>query len=62
MCAGVYTTNSPDACSYVALDCKAQLFFVEDDDQLKKVLSVSIITPVHITYSQKRRKLISARC
>eukprot|EP00800_Vazella_pourtalesii_P020730 TRINITY_DN745_c0_g1_i1.p1 TRINITY_DN745_c0_g1~~TRINITY_DN745_c0_g1_i1.p1 ORF type:complete len:737 (+),score=147.28 TRINITY_DN745_c0_g1_i1:72-2282(+) len=40
MCAGVYTTNSPDACAYVAQDCRAQLYFVEDDKQLQKIIQI----------------------
>ncbi|XP_014675418.1 PREDICTED: long-chain-fatty-acid--CoA ligase ACSBG2-like isoform X2 [Priapulus caudatus] len=40
LAAGIYTTNSPDACQYVANDCKANVIVVENDQQLQKILSV----------------------
>jgi len=38
--AGIYTTNGPDACEYVASHCEAQLIFVENEVQLKKFLQI----------------------
>ncbi|KAJ0032746.1 hypothetical protein NQD34_002827 [Periophthalmus magnuspinnatus] len=37
---GVYTTNSPDACQYVADNCKANIIVVENHKQLQKILQV----------------------
>ena len=38
--AGIYATNSPDACFYVLDDCKANIVVVEDQNQLDKILQV----------------------
>jgi long-chain-fatty-acid--CoA ligase ACSBG len=38
--AGIYTTNSPEACAYVAEDSQANIFVVEDEKQLAKILEV----------------------
>jgi long-chain-fatty-acid--CoA ligase ACSBG len=38
--AGIYTTNSAEACAYCAIDSKANIFVVEDDKQLEKVLAI----------------------
>ncbi|KAF2360689.1 AMP-dependent synthetase/ligase [Trinorchestia longiramus] len=38
--AGIYTTNSPEACQHCALNCEAQIFVVEDQKQLDKVLKI----------------------
>lgn len=38
--AGIYTTNAPDACAYCAEDSKANIYVVEDEKQLAKVLEV----------------------
>jgi len=38
--AGIYTTNSPDACAYCAIDSEANIFVVEDEKQLAKVLEI----------------------
>ena len=35
---GIYATNSPQACKYIAKDCKANIIVVEDDKQLQKFL------------------------
>jgi long-chain-fatty-acid--CoA ligase ACSBG len=35
---GIYTTNSSDACKYIADNCKANIIVVEDEKQLEKVL------------------------
>ena len=38
--AGIYTTNSPEACHYVAENCEANVIVVENDQQLQKILKV----------------------
>lgn len=37
---GIYTTNSPEACQYVAANCAANIIVVENDKQLQKILEV----------------------
>uniref|UniRef100_A0A671UC01 long-chain-fatty-acid--CoA ligase n=1 Tax=Sparus aurata TaxID=8175 RepID=A0A671UC01_SPAAU len=37
---GIYTTNSPEACQYVAANCEANVLVVEDQKQLNKILQV----------------------
>ncbi|KAM8972202.1 long-chain-fatty-acid--CoA ligase ACSBG1 [Pelodytes ibericus] len=37
---GIYATNSPEACHYVARDCKANIIVVENQKQLEKILQV----------------------
>ncbi|XP_023674250.1 long-chain-fatty-acid--CoA ligase ACSBG2-like isoform X2 [Paramormyrops kingsleyae] len=37
---GIYTTNSPEACQYVAENCRANIIVVENHKQLQKVLQV----------------------
>lgn len=37
---GFYTTNSAEACQYVADNCKADVMVVENDKQLQKILQV----------------------
>ncbi|XP_017307775.1 long-chain-fatty-acid--CoA ligase ACSBG2 isoform X2 [Ictalurus punctatus] len=37
---GIYTTNSPEACHYVAYSCEANVLVVENDKQLAKILQV----------------------
>ena len=37
---GIYTTNSPEACQYVAANCSANIIIVENDMQLQKILKV----------------------
>ncbi|CAN9500311.1 unnamed protein product [Ophioblennius macclurei] len=37
---GFYTTNSPEACRYVADNCKADIMVVENDKQLQKILQI----------------------
>lgn len=37
---GIYTTNSADACHYVAENCEANIVVVENDQQLQKMLKV----------------------
>jgi len=37
---GVYTTNSPDACRYVAHSADCNVIVVDSDKQLQKILKV----------------------
>ncbi|XP_073688870.1 long-chain-fatty-acid--CoA ligase ACSBG2-like [Garra rufa] len=37
---GIYTTNSPEACQYVAENCEANVLVVENNKQLIKILQV----------------------
>ncbi|XP_030047440.1 long-chain-fatty-acid--CoA ligase ACSBG1 [Microcaecilia unicolor] len=37
---GIYTTNSPEACHYVADDCRANIIMVENQKQLDKILQI----------------------
>ncbi|XP_068694662.1 long-chain-fatty-acid--CoA ligase ACSBG2-like isoform X2 [Montipora foliosa] len=37
---GIYATNSPEACHYVADNCKANIIVVENNAQLQKILKV----------------------
>uniref|UniRef100_A0A7N8WTX3 long-chain-fatty-acid--CoA ligase n=1 Tax=Mastacembelus armatus TaxID=205130 RepID=A0A7N8WTX3_9TELE len=37
---GIYTTNSPEACQYVAAHCTANILVVENQKQLDKILQV----------------------
>ncbi|CAL8306728.1 unnamed protein product [Lota lota] len=37
---GIYTTNSAEACQYVAENCKANVIVVENNKQLQKILQV----------------------
>lgn len=37
---GVYTTNTPEACRYVADHCRANIVVVEDAKQLEKILKI----------------------
>uniref|UniRef100_A0A8C1LYJ0 long-chain-fatty-acid--CoA ligase n=1 Tax=Cyprinus carpio TaxID=7962 RepID=A0A8C1LYJ0_CYPCA len=38
---GIYTTNSPEACQYVAGNCEANVLVVENNKQLVKILQYS---------------------
>lgn len=38
--AGIYTTNGPEACQYVAEHSRAQIMVVEDEKQLAKILQI----------------------
>ncbi|XP_059191923.1 long-chain-fatty-acid--CoA ligase ACSBG1 [Centropristis striata] len=38
---GIYATNSPEACQYVASDSKANIIVVENQKQLEKILQIS---------------------
>ena len=37
---GIYTTNSAEACRYVAHNARCDVIVVEDDTQLQKILAV----------------------
>ncbi|KAM6922065.1 long-chain-fatty-acid--CoA ligase ACSBG2 [Xenentodon cancila] len=37
---GIYTTNSPEACQYIAESCKANIIVVENHKQLQKILQI----------------------
>lgn len=37
---GIYTTNSAEACQYVAHNARCNVIVVENDHQLQKILSV----------------------
>ena len=37
---GIYTTNTAEACEYVAANCEANVLIVENDMQLQKILKV----------------------
>nr|XP_060640726.1 long-chain-fatty-acid--CoA ligase ACSBG2 [Anolis sagrei ordinatus] len=43
---GIYTTNSPEACKYVAENCSANIIVVENDKQLQKILEVKSKLPL----------------
>ncbi|KAM4576478.1 long-chain-fatty-acid--CoA ligase ACSBG2-like [Odontesthes bonariensis] len=40
LAAGIYTTNSPEACQYVAANCEANILVVENQKQLDKILQI----------------------
>ncbi|XP_062998686.1 long-chain-fatty-acid--CoA ligase ACSBG1 [Elgaria multicarinata webbii] len=37
---GIYTTNSPEACHYIAHDCRANIIVVENQKQLDKIMQI----------------------
>ena len=39
---GIYETNNPEACHFVADNCKANVIVVENQIQLDKILEVSV--------------------
>lgn len=45
---GIYTTNSPDACHYVAENCQANILVVENHKQLQKILQVNLVKSLHL--------------
>ncbi|KAK7116001.1 long-chain-fatty-acid--CoA ligase ACSBG2-like isoform X2 [Littorina saxatilis] len=45
LAAGIYTTNSPEACQYVAESCQANILVVENNQQLQKILQVKDSLP-----------------
>ncbi len=40
LAAGIYTTNSAEACLHCAQNCEAGIFVVENEKQLEKVLQI----------------------
>lgn len=57
---GIYATNSPEACHYVAHDSKANIIVVENQKQLDKILQVKLLFfPLHIVWLYKPFTLIS---
>jgi long-chain-fatty-acid--CoA ligase ACSBG len=42
---GIYTTNNPEACHYVADNCSANIIFAENKVQIAKILQVSDVVP-----------------
>jgi len=42
---GIYTTNSPDACWYVANSAECNVIVVDSDKQLQKILKVRARLP-----------------
>lgn len=45
---GIYTTNSAEACQYVAENCQANILVVENNKQLQKILQVTNSTNTHV--------------
>ncbi|XP_038155657.1 long-chain-fatty-acid--CoA ligase ACSBG2-like [Cyprinodon tularosa] len=45
LAAGIYTTNSAEACHYVAANCEANVLIVENQKQLEKILKVKYQLP-----------------
>jgi len=45
LAAGIYPTNSADACKYVLANCKANIVVVEDEKQLAKILQIKDSLP-----------------
>ena len=43
---GIYTTNTADACAFVAEDSKANIMVVENHQQLQKILEVKHKLPL----------------
>ncbi|HXT16085.1 MAG TPA: AMP-binding protein [Gemmatimonadaceae bacterium] len=43
--AGIYTTNTPEQCRYVAAHCDARVAFVEDEEQLAKFRAIRSALP-----------------
>ncbi|XP_061250667.1 long-chain-fatty-acid--CoA ligase ACSBG1 isoform X1 [Bos javanicus] len=37
---GIYTTSSPEACQYIAYDCRASIIVVDTQKQLEKILKI----------------------
>ncbi len=45
VCSGVYPTDSPAQCEYLLADSRSRVVFVEDDEQLDKILEVRARLP-----------------
>ena len=39
---GLYTQSTAEACKYIADDCKANIIVVDNEQQMLKILSVSV--------------------
>ena len=53
LAAGIYATNNPEACHFVADNCKANVIVVENQKQLDKILEVSVaVTETYFCTSQ----------
>lgn len=52
---GIYTTNSPEACQYVAENCKANVIVLENEKQLQKILQVRL----ERLHSKSRKKKLN---
>jgi len=44
--AGIYTTNTAEACFYCAENSRANIIVVEDDKQLQKILQIKSRLPL----------------
>ncbi|XP_019848922.1 PREDICTED: long-chain-fatty-acid--CoA ligase ACSBG2-like [Amphimedon queenslandica] len=42
---GIYTTNNKETCQYIAKDCRAQIFFCENETQVNKLLEAKDSLP-----------------
>ena len=47
--AGIYEANSPEACHFIADNCRANVIVVENKEQLDKILKVSIVISQNLT-------------
>ena len=47
---GIYSTNSPEMCKYMANHSNANIIVVEDDSQLQKILKVKSELPGKILF------------
>ena len=48
---GIYETNSPEACRYIAEDSRANVVVVDSDEQLAKILKVQFNFPRVFAFS-----------
>lgn len=42
--AGIYTTNSPEACQYIIEDCSANVVICQNNDKLQRILAVRALS------------------
>ena len=54
---GIYTTNSPEACFYIAQSASCNVIVVDDDKQLQKILQIRHRLPHLKAVIQYRGKL-----
>ena len=45
---GIYTTNTPDACHFVAADARVNIVVAENDNQVQKFYKVSISSVISV--------------